>query len=137
MKIEDVIVKTVETQELIEFLAIKLNENEQLRIGRFAVFEDKFAIDTDCCFGKIQNQHFNDEIQPVIEIECRIKKRTKDGCSIRMDKPDFVKTISLKDYFKLSKEVALIDFIRYNYNPRIERNQRLLMKYINNTNTET
>ena len=134
MKIENVTVKTVEIEKLTKFLAIKLNEYEQLYISSFAVFEDKFGIDTDCCFWEIQNQHFNDEIQPVIEIECRIKKRTKDGYSIRMDKPDFVKTISLKDYFNISKEVKLIDFIRYNYNPRIKGNQQLLMKYINNTN---
>ena len=131
MKIENLIVKTVNTEKLIEFLAVQLNENEKLNIETLAVFETKFALDTDCCFCEIQNSHFDTEIQPVIDIECRIKKYNPDGSySIRMDKADFVKTISLEDYFKMATEVKLIDFIRYNYNPRIIGNQNLLMKHI-------
>jgi hypothetical protein len=132
MNIQDLKVKTVDKEKLIDFLQISLSENEKLSIDSFAIFEDKFGIDIDCCFWEIHNEHFNNEIQPVIEIECRIKKYNKAGSySIRMDKADFVKTISLADYFKMSSEVSLTDFIRFNYNPRIESNQRLLMKYIN------
>ena len=131
MKIQDVNVKTVDTEKLIEFLAVQLAENEKLDIEKFAVFENKFEINIDCCFSEIHNGHFGTEIQPVIDIECRIKKYKPDGSySLRMDKADFIKTISLEDYFKMATEVKLIDFIRFNYNPRIQGNQNLLMKYI-------
>jgi hypothetical protein len=122
MKIQDIKLKTVETK--------KLNENETLHIDKFAIYERLFEIDTDCCFAELETQHFNDEIQPVIEIACRIKKRTPTGYTIRMDKADFYKTISVKDYENMATEVMLVDFIRFNYNPRIESNQRLLMKHI-------
>lgn len=132
MEIQDIKVKTVKTDKLIEFLGIQLNEKEKLDIETLAVFETKFAIDTDCCFSEINNQHFDSKIQPVIDFGCRIKRFNPDGSStIRMDKVDFVKTISLEDYFKIATEVKLIDFIRFNYNPRIQQNQSLLMKYIN------
>jgi hypothetical protein len=131
MKIQDIKVKTVETKKLIEFLNVKLNEDETLHIDRFAIYDKLFEIDTDCCFGELTTQHFNDEIQPVIEIACRIKKRTETGYTIRTDKPDFYKIISVKDYENMATEVMLVDFIRFNYNPRIESNQRLLMKHIN------
>ena len=128
--IEEIIVKTVDAKKLIDFLAIKLNDGEELYIDKFAIFEDRFGIDTDCCFWEIESKHIDNKIQPVIEVECRIKKRTPNGYTIRMDKPDFTKLVPLKDYFDISNEVKLIDFIRYNYNPRIVGNQILLMKYI-------
>lgn len=132
MNIQDVKVKTVDREKLIDFLAITLKANEKLSIESFAVFEEKFAIDIDCMFWEIQQEHFNNIIQPVIEIDCRIKKYKEDGSySIRTDKADFAKTISLSDYLSMANEVKLIDFIRYNYNPRIQGNQRLLMQYIN------
>jgi len=60
-----------------------------------------------------------------------IERSIPDGSyTMRMDKPDFVKTMLLADYVGMAKEVKLIDFIRYNYNPRIMGNQTLLMKYI-------
>lgn len=131
MKIQDIKVKTVSIENLEKFLAIELPENQKLIIDKFAVFEDKFVIDIDCCFWQLQNSHFNNKIQTVIDIECRIKKFKEDGSySIRMDRADFVKTISLEDYISISEEVNLIDFIRFNYNPRISGNQSLLMEYI-------
>lgn len=130
MKIQDIKLKTVENEKLIEFLNVKLKENETLHIDKFAIYENLFEIDTDCCFAELQTQHVNDEIQPVIEIACRIKKRTPTGYTIRMDKADFYKIISVNDYEKMATEIMLVDFIRFNYNPRIESNQRLLMKHI-------
>jgi hypothetical protein len=131
MDIKTIKIKKVDTEKLIEFLAIPLNENEKLSIDVFGVFENKFGIDTDCCFWEINQAFFNEKIQDVIDIECRIKKyNDKGGYSIRMDKADFVKTISLEDYLKLSEEVMLVDFIRLDYNPRITGNQKLLMKHI-------
>ncbi len=132
MNIENIEIRTVEKEKLIDFLNIQLEENQELHLDSFAVFEDKFGIDTDCCFWPIQQEHFENKIQPTIEIECRIKKHKPEGggYSIRMDRADFVKTISLGDYLKMSKKMKLIDFIRYNYNPRIQGNQRLLMQHI-------
>ena len=132
MNIKNVKIQVVETEKLIDFLAIPLKENEKLSIDTFGVFENKFEINTDCCFGEIHQAFFNDKIQDVIDLECRIKKYDAKGSySIRMDRADFIKTISLEDYLKLSKEVLLVDFIRLDYNPRIISNQKLLMKYIN------
>jgi hypothetical protein len=131
MKIQDIKVKTVSIENLEKFLAIELPENQKLSIDNFAVFEDKFGIDTDCCFWELQAGHFNNKIQTVIDIDCRIKYFKENGSySIRMDKPDFVKTISLEDYISISEELNLVEFIRFNYNPRIQQNQALLMKYI-------
>lgn len=131
MKIQNITVRTVEKQKLIDFLNVDLSQNEKLCISDFAIYEDKFAIHYDCVFWEIENKHFDNEIQAVIEIDCRIEHHKPDGSySLRMDKADFSKTISVKDYLSLSKEVKLIDFISYNYNPRIISNQNLLMKYI-------
>ena len=131
MKIENITVKTVETEKLIDFLKIELKENQKLNIETFAVFENKFEIDPDCCFGEITKAHTDKKIDYVVNLECRIKNYKPDGSySMRMDKPDFVKTISLEDYISISEEVNLVDFIRFNYNPRISQNQSLLMKYI-------
>jgi hypothetical protein len=131
MKIENLTVKTVKRDKLIEFLAIPLNENEELNIDNFAVYEKMYGIDIDCCFWDIHDAMFDNKIQPVIDIECRIRKYNEEGgYSIRMDRADFVKTISLDDYFKIAEEVKLIDFIRFNYNPRITSNQKLLIQYI-------
>jgi len=99
MKIENVIIRTVETEKLIEFLAIELKENEKLSINKFGVFEDKFGIDTDCVFWIINNAYIDDVAQPSVDIECRIRTYAKDGSyTIRMDKADFVKTITLESY---------------------------------------
>lgn len=131
MKIDEIIVKTVNEQRLIDFLKIQLQENEFLVVDNFCIYEDKFGIDIDSCSWELNQEHFENEIQTVIKVECRIKTKTPTGSIIRTDKPDFIKTISLKDYVSISTEVKLIDFIRYNYNPRIISNQQLLMKYIN------
>ena len=134
MNIQSIKVKTIDTEKLIEFLAISLNYNEKLSIDKFAIFENKFLIDSDCCFSEIYSAHIDNKIQQVIEIECRIKKYNNDGgYSIRMDKPDFVKIIYLEKYLELATEVDLVDFIRFDYNPRITDNQKLLMKYIRNS----
>jgi hypothetical protein len=131
MKIQDIKVKTVSIENLEKFLNIELPENQKLSIDKFAVFEDKFGIDADCCFWELQSGHFNNKIQTVIDIECRIKHYKENGSyTLRMDKYDFVKTISLEDYISISEEVNLVDFIRFYYNPRISQNQSLLMKYI-------
>ena len=121
----------ISTEKLEQFLAVELGENQKLSTDSFAVFEDKFGIDTDCCFWELNKGHFNGKIQTVIDVECRIKNYKPDGSySIRMDRADFVKTISLEDFLSVSEEVNLVDFIRFNYNPRISGNQNLLMKHI-------
>ena len=75
----------------------------KLSADSFAVFEDKFGIDTDCCFWELNKGHFNGKIQTVIDVECRIKNYKPDGSySIRMDKADFVKTISLEDFISIA-----------------------------------
>lgn len=130
MLIEKIKVSTVDKQELIKFLNIPLKENEELSVDRFAVYENEFAIDIDACFWPIEKEHFNNVIQDTVPIYCRVKKHHDDkSFSIKMT-PDFVKRISLKDYLTMATEVRLVDFIRYNYNPRIQANQKLLMKHI-------
>ncbi len=134
MNIQDIKVKTVNTEKLIDFLGIELPENQKLSIDKLAVFEDKFQINIDCNFSKIQKYHFNKKIQPCIELEFRIKYHKPDGSFIiRTDCPDFISPILLEDYFQLATEVNLVDFIRFDYNPRIMGNQNLLMKYIRNS----
>lgn len=134
MNIQSIKVKTVDTEKLIDFLGIKLKDNEKLSVDRFAIFEDKFQIDSDCCFSEILKYHIKDQIYPMIQIECRIKKYNKEGnYTIRMDNPVFFKGISIQKYLSIAREVNLIDFIRFDYNLRIIDNQKLLMKYIRNS----
>lgn len=136
MKIENIKIHTIDTDKLIEFLGIELKQNEKLSIDNFGVFEDKFGIDTDCVFWRINNAYIDNIAQPSVDIECRIRTYAKDGSyTIRMDKADFVKTITLESYLSIAVEVQLIEFIRYNYNPRISSNQKLLMQYIKDSIT--
>jgi hypothetical protein len=137
MNIQNIKVKTVDTEKLIDFLGIKLKDNERLSIDSFAIYEDKFQIDSDCCFSEILKYHIKDQVYPMIQIECRIKKYDKKGSyTIRMDKPDFIKGISIEKYLSIATEVNLVDFIRFDYNPRIMGNQKLLMKYIKASKVE-
>ena len=135
MNIQDVTVKTVDKEKLIAFLQIELSENQELSIDDFAVFENLFGIDIDCCFWEIESHHLDSEIQPVVEVPCRIKTLKEGGYSIRMDKPDFVKVIPLLEYLSMAIDVKLTEFIRFNYNPRISANQNLLMKHIRQSRT--
>lgn len=132
--IETIKIRTVDKEKLIDFLNIQLNENEELSVDSFGIFEDIYGVDSDCCFWPLYDAHIDSDFVRVIDVECRIKKMKSEGggYSIRMDRPDFIKTISLEDYLSISEEIKLIDFIRYNYNPRIEANQRLFMKYLKN-----
>ncbi|OBQ56075.1 hypothetical protein JJL45_05320 [Tamlana sp. s12] len=131
IKIANITVQYAEAEKLVKYLNIKLKDNETLIIENFAVWSDKFGIDIDCCFWNIVKKHIENEFVMCIDIECRIKKYHENGtATIRIDRPDFVKTITLKEYLKLAEDVQLVDFIRYNYNPRIIQNQKLLIKYI-------
>ena len=131
MNIKDIKVRTVNLDELIKYLSIKLPEKQELAIDKFAVFEDKFVIDSDCCFSHVEHYHIDNEIKSYIEISCRVKKFNDDkSYSIRMDRADFTKLISLENFISISHDVDLIEFIRYNYNPRITSNQNLLLDYI-------
>lgn len=131
MKIEEIIVKTASKDEIIKLINIQLEEDQEIYFNKIAVYRDLYDIDPDCCFSQINQHHIKGKIIPVLEIECRIKKRTPDGYTIRMDGPDFIAVVPLEEFFKIAEDVKLIDFIRYNYNPRIQRNQVELMKYIN------
>lgn len=130
MEIKNITVQYVSREKLIDFLNIKLQKDEKLVIENFAIWSDKYGIDIDCCFWELANHHINNEVKKCIEVECRIRRKTKDGYTMRMDRADFVKTISLNDYLNLAEDMQLVDFIRFNYNPRIIGNQRLLMKHI-------
>lgn len=131
MKIENITVQHVKKEKLIDYLNIQLKENESLVIENFAVWSDKFGIDIDCCFWEIVDKYIDNNIVKCIELECRIKKYDGNGSyRLRIDKADFVKTITLNEYLELSEDVQLVDFIRLDYNPRITQNQKLLMEYI-------
>lgn len=134
MKIDSIKVNVVSEKDLVNFLNVKLKHKEELSVEYFALWEDKYCITPDCTFWEVTDRWYNNKSNKVIDIECRVKKYNNEGgYSIRMDKSDFVCTITLKDYLALAKEVDLIEFIRYNYNPRIQANQKLLMEYINDT----
>ena len=137
MEIKNITVQYVSREKLIDFLNIELKKDEKLVIENFAIWSDKYGIDIDCCFWELSNHHIDNEVKKCVEVECRIKRKTKDGYTMRMDRADFVKTISLKDYLSLAEDMQLIDFIRFNYNPRIISNQKLLMRYIREHQLET
>lgn len=131
MKIEDILVKTASKNEIIKLINIPLEKDQEIYFDNIAVYQDLYDIDPDCCFSQINQHLINGKIIPVLEIECRIKKRTPDGYTLRMDGPDFIAIVPLEDFLNIAEDVKLIDYIRYNYNPRIMRNQDELMKYIN------
>ena len=129
MKIENITVQHVKKEKLIDYLNIQLKENESLVIENFAVWSDKFGIDIYCCFWNLVSKHIDNEFVMCIDIECRIKKHDENGsATIRMDRADFVKTITLSEYLSIAEDVQLIEFIRYH--SRITQNQKLLMEYI-------
>lgn len=136
MNIQDIKIFAVESEALEKLMAIELPENEKLSVDRFALFENKFGIDPDCCFWPLELAHLDNKIQTVVEIACRIKKYDDKGTySIRMDKPDFIKLIPIADLLAIATTMNLVDFIRFNYNPRISSNQNLLMKHIRESYT--
>lgn len=131
MKIQDIKIQTVTTEVLKDFLNIKLEPKQELQVFPFAVWKDKYALDTDCIFWELQQEHVKETVETVLRVECIIKYLKDDGSyTVKSFKPDFIKTILLSDYLKLSKEIKLVDFIRFNYNPRIMSNQKLFMSYI-------
>jgi len=135
MKISEIIVKTVAVEKLIENLIFPLNDKYKIDIHPFCIYKDLFEIDTDCCFYELTSKLHDGKIQKVIEIAARIKKYKEDGSfTLRMDQPDFYISFPIDKYLELATDVKLVDFIRYNYNPRIMDNQNLLMRYIRKQN---
>ncbi|MFB9055037.1 hypothetical protein ACFFVB_18295 [Formosa undariae] len=133
MGLENKVIQTVKNDKLIDFLNIKLNQNEQLMINSFAVLYGEWLIDPDSCFWPVCTRYENNEFIKYIDIECRIKKQNPDGSfRFRIDRADFIHSIKLTDYIYLSEQMMLTDYLRYNYNPRIIRNQNLLIEAINN-----
>ena len=131
MKFENITLKTVTEEKLIEFFAVELPEHEALHIPKLAIYEDKFWLDVDCCFNYLETHHVDGKLTKVIEFDCRIRKyNDQGGYSIRMDQADFVKQISLDDYLKLAHDVKFTEFVRFNYNPRIVDNQSMFMKHL-------
>lgn len=128
LKLKDMLVQVVDEKKLVEFLAVELPKNQELYLHSFAVWNNHFEVTPDVCFSEIYCHHFNGEIQPVLEIECQIKKWNEERTSYSVGGVDFIKVMALKDYLALSVEKKLTDYIRYNYNPRIMSNQRLFVK---------
>ena len=130
MEIKDVKVLVIQKEKLVDFLNINLKENQELSVDNFCIYASNFMIDGDCCFSEIQGTFVNGSITPILEIPCRIKTKTSNGYTIRMDRPDFTQFVLLSDLKPIMEEKNIIEFIRYNYNPRIQQNQNLLLKYI-------
>lgn len=138
MGIEKIVVRRVCVEKLIAFFDVQLQENERLYFDDVAVWNDTFWISTDCTFSSVVDRHYDSKIHKVIDVECRVNKYKEDGSySMRMDKPDFVKAISLEDFKSVSDEWFLKDFIRFNYNSRIISNQKLFMEYVREVVTES
>ncbi len=132
MDIKDVIVRKIDSKKLLSFLNIELEENQELEVSSFALYKDKIELTPDCCFGYLPKKHFKGKIQTVVDVACHIVKINKDkGIRSYPMNPSFYKAVAFDDLKLLSEKVKLIDFIRYNYNPRIIQNQNLLMKHIN------
>ena len=131
MTIQDITVQVVNIEKLIAHLDIPLPENQKICIDQFAIYEDKFDIDIDSNFCDI-NVHISEkQICRCVEIPIRLKTYNEKGSySIRMDRADFIKVLPLSEVLALAHEQKLTNFIRFNYNPRIISNQKLLMKQI-------
>jgi hypothetical protein len=130
MNIESISVKKVERDILKESLKIPVTDNSLLEIRNFCVYEDAFCIDNDCVFWEIENKYFEGKVQKVISIPCWLHIVDSNGFQSTHYYSDFSADISLEAYLKMAERINLTDFIRYNYNPRIISNQRLLLKFI-------
>jgi hypothetical protein len=139
MKITDVKVRVLNLDKLINESGYKIPDC-QLLLPNVALYENLFLIDTDACFSLIEKYIVNQDggfyFTQAIELNCRIEKIgstdsngvTKSSIS---SKDDFNWILLIEDIEEFLIEKPLVDFIRYNYNPRIISNQNLLMEYIN------
>lgn len=133
MKIEDVKVFQLDKDKLTEKIKINsLKEQDELRIESIAIFSHHFDIDTDCCFSRLNNQLIDSEIKTVINIPCRVVTKNENGGMSFSAMPNFYITLTIAEFKEVANEVFLTDFIRFNYNPRIKKNQEMLLEYIKN-----
>lgn len=133
-KIEDIKVRFIKSEQLEKILGIEVPINHRLNISKECVFEDAFMINTDCNFSNINTWHHNEEIQKCLIFDCSFDAKTETGYKIGVNR--FGKMISLTQFLLLASEMPLIEFIRFNYNPRIIGNQNLLMEHINELDNE-
>lgn len=133
MDIEDEMVMEVDKEKLKALLDVKVTEWQELDCRTFAIWEDKICVDPDCVFWDTEKKLISGKVLTVVEVACRfieIDPQTKSKSFNTV--PDFSADVEVETLKGISKEVRLVDFIRFNYNPRIMGNQKLLMKHIRN-----
>jgi UTP:GlnB (protein PII) uridylyltransferase len=131
MNIENIMVYEVSQKRLLKKCKITLADNEELIVNQIAIYKDEYIIDTDCCFHDTTNEVIKTEIKKTALIGFRIARHHKNGYTLR-GAPEFYQRFFIEDLIKISKEVPLIEFIRYNYNPRIIANQKNFLSYATN-----
>lgn len=130
MNFEDIQVRVVDTEKLIELFGISVPENQRLKIQKECVFEDHFMICTDCMFSEIKQYHHKGKIQKCLLFECSFDTKTSEN-GWKIGTTRFGKFMTYDEFLANSKLMPITDFIRHNYNPRIIENQNLLLEYIN------
>ena len=132
MKLEEIKIRVIDTEKLKELFNINVPSNKRLNIKKECVYEDTFMIDTDCIFSEVNQFYHKGIIKKCLLFECSFDTKTDTGWNLSTIR--FGKFMTLKEFLIHSELMPLKDFIRYNYNPRIIGNQKLLISYINDLN---
>ena len=136
---ETLMVKPFNKENLIKYLSkyFKLENKQEFIIRSEAIIFNenaKINLDDDCCHSFLNKglNKENSKIEYYFKLGIRLKTE-KEGTSSYQMFPISVLQIFESEWEKfnlLDKEISLKEFMgnRYKYNPRIERNTRLLLE---------
>lgn len=135
--------ETAETLKVITFDKVKIenyinavvpSENGVKYVAHLdAMAAKNCMVDFDCCYHFLHPCFINGNVETVyfVEVSKYTRKATDDGWHIHSCA--FVFPFSIDDLLENYKsgETTLREFIRYKYNPRIEKNTRDFLALIN------
>lgn len=128
--LEEIKVRFIKTEKLEEMFGIEVPNNQRLKITKECLYADAFMINSDCMFSDVKQYYHKGTIQKCLLFDCSFDTRTSEnGWSIGTT--TFGKFMTLNEFLLNSELMPITEFIRYNYNPRIIGNQKLLLEYIN------
>lgn len=128
--LEEIQVRVIDTEKLKTIFRIEVPNNKRLCIKKECLYADAFMIDTDCIFSEVNEYYHKYHIQKCLLFECSFDTKLADN-GWRIGTTRFGTVMTLNEFLMNSTLIPITEFIRYNYNPRIINNQKLLLEYIN------
>lgn len=138
---ETLMVQPINTDKLKQYLSsfYILEENQDLSIYSKAIVKNKekvISINKDCCGFFLEKRWDNNVNKTDFFLDIEMQIQTKNGSITQFSQMDHAHSISLTTLIEqeiLDPECPLKEFMgsRYNYNPRIAKNTRLILAEIN------